>query len=157
MKNSLQNILLALVIIFTGCSSGKAFDAQESDGKTLIILGFPATEQGLPTPLLKKRLDLALDIYEREKIGHIIVTGGAVRNKYTEAEVMKEYLIANGVENSRIITETNSSSTFENALRSRRIMKKLRLSNPIIVTSPEHRERASKLFSIFYRSFTMAE
>lgn len=115
----------------------------------MVVLGFPANEDGTPSSLLKYRLDKALSVFKKEKIDRIIVTGGAVQNKYPEAEVMKKYLIQKGISEKIIITETRAKSTFGNALYSSRILKELNAQNPVIVTSEEHEERAGQMFSIF--------
>lgn len=126
------------------------------NGETLIVLGFPATSEGSPSPLLKYRLDKALDLYRRLNIGTIIVTGGAVQNRFAEADVMKEYLIGKGVPAQTIITEKRAGSTFGNAYYSSKLLKEFNLKNPIIVTSEEHEARAKWTFKLYLNNFRMA-
>lgn len=145
-------LFLFMLTIFFSCGSSESA-IQKNGGQTMIVLGFPANADGSPSRLLKYRLDRALGVYKKEKISNIIVTGGAVQNRYAEADVMKQYLIEKGIKPEKIIAETRANSTFGNAYYSSKILRKLNSTNPIIVTSEEHEERAGKTFSIFISEF----
>ncbi len=147
-------VALIFLTIFS-CKSN--VEEKRLPGETLIVLGFPANDDGTASEVMKMRLDLALEIYQNKKVSTIIVTGGAVQNSYPEAEVMRNYLIEKGVKSSEIIMEKEAKSTFENAMKARKILKKYGLKNPIIVTTPEHRERAANIFRLFISEFRMAE
>ncbi len=142
-----------IILLFAAVSCTVNTSGRTELGETLIILGFPANEDGTPSKLLKYRLDRALQIYRQEQVSHIIVTGGAVQNDHTEAEVMKTYLMKNGIPEEKIITETRANSTFGNAYYSSRILKKIKAKNPVIITSEEHEERAGKTFSVFISDY----
>lgn len=150
---SVYFFLFFLVISCTASSS----EPKRPTGETLIVLGYPADQNGAPTAIMKWRLEKAFDIWEKTKATTVIVTGGAVQNDFAEAEVMKNYLIRKGIPDSVIIAENRSGSTIENAINSKKILKKLGLKNPIIVTSPEHRDRAKNTFEFFMRDFRMAQ
>ena len=122
---------------------------------TVIILGSPADADGQPGMVLKGRLDQALEIYRKADVKNIIVTGGAVHNTFSEAGVMKNYLVANGVVLKDIIIEEKARNTYENALYTSKILDSLHIQNPIIVTSHPHVKRSKKMFSLFIDNFTM--
>lgn len=144
-----------LSFLMMSCASGT--EKPLRPGETIIVLGFPATEDGQPTPLMKYRLDKALRLINHRNIGTIIVSGGAVQNRFPEASVMKKYLMENGVPEDKIIVEDRATSTFGNAYESRKILKKYHLENPIIVTSEEHQPRAKATFSMYISEFRMAD
>lgn len=146
--------LLLLTFLILNCAGAGTQPSRHGD--TLIILGFPARPDGTPTPLMKYRLDRALELYGRRDVGTIIVTGGAVQNQYAEADVMKKYLVEHGVPEDIIITEKQAGSTFGNAYYSSRLLKELNLKNPIIVTSEEHEARAKWTFKLYVNNFRMA-
>ena len=81
----------------------------------LIVLGAKVKPGGIPSLSLQYRLDAALDYLKENPYTKVIVSGGqGPDEEQTEASFMRDYLIANGIEKSRIITEEQSTSTYEN-------------------------------------------
>ena len=81
----------------------------------LIVLGAKVKPGGVPSLSLQYRLDAALDYLKENPYTKVIVSGGqGPDEEQTEASFMRDYLIANGIEKSRIITEEQSTSTYEN-------------------------------------------
>lgn len=97
-----------------------------------------------PSPGLRERLDEGLRLYQEGKFPHIIVTGGLDRAdyKYTEAEGMRNYLVDHGVPASAIILENKATSTYENLLFSREIMRERGWQSAVIVTHQYHGMRS---------------
>lgn len=97
-----------------------------------------------PSPGLRERLEHGLKLYEDGLYKSIIVSGGldAPGLKYTEAEGMRNYLVANGVPEQDIILENEATSTYENLLFSKRIMKERGFESAIIVTHDYHGTRS---------------
>lgn len=122
---------------------------------TIIVLGNPATKDGKPSYMMKVRLNKALDVYNKQNIFTIIVSGSSAHNKFIEAEVMKQYLIEKGVAPNKIITEPKAKNTYENAQYSVQILDSLHLKRPIIVTSHPHALRSEKMFSYFIKDFVI--
>lgn len=76
----------------------------------------------------------------------LIVAGGAL-NQLSEAEVVAEYIVALGVQSSRIQLETKSSNTRENAINVARMLEEERVRGAIrLVTSAMHMHRALGVF-----------
>ncbi len=93
---------------------------------------------------LENRLNTALPlILEYEEVP-VIVTGGKGRGEdITEAQCMKQWLMAQGIAESRIYTEENSTSTAENFGNSAQILSQLGISENIaVVTNDFHQYRA---------------
>ena len=92
----------------------------EKDKDFLIVLGCGLRKDGTPTPLLKGRLDLALafDREQTEKTGRqamFVVSGGQGPDEVqSEAASMRDYLLSQGVSESRILVEDKSADTAEN-------------------------------------------
>ncbi len=80
------------------------------------------------------------------KKDRIILSGGNAIWKYTWSSLMKEQALSLGVPVNAIFLEEKSSSTKENALFTKEIIKKHRYTSLILVTSPYHSKRANKIF-----------
>ena len=76
----------------------------------------------------------------------IILSGGNAIWKYTWSSLMKEQAFSLGVPGNAIFLEEKSSSTKENALFTKEIIKKHRYTSLILVTSPYHSKRANIIF-----------
>jgi uncharacterized SAM-binding protein YcdF (DUF218 family) len=76
----------------------------------------------------------------------IILSGGNAIWKYTWSSLMKEQALSLGVPVNAIFLEEKSSSTKENALFTKKIIKKHRYTSLILVTSPYHSKRANIIF-----------
>lgn len=98
----------------------------------LIILGCKVTAEGL-TPLLRQRVDRALDFYRRQEQRNqkrrkkkeliLIPSGGKGPDESrAEAEAMAEYLLQQGIPESRMLIENQSVNTFENMIYSKQLM-----------------------------------
>ena len=92
----------------------------EPDKDFLIILGCGIRQDGTPTPLLRGRIDRALAFAQKQKqqTGKdlIFVTSGGQgpREVTSESASMKQYLLAQGVPEERIIEEDRSTDTAQN-------------------------------------------
>ncbi len=90
------------------------------DRDYLIVLGCGLMPDGTPTPLLRGRVDAALDFYRRQlrETGHearFVVSGGQGRDEVqSEAASMRDYLLSQGIPADRIILEDRSNDTAEN-------------------------------------------
>ena len=93
---------------------------------------------------LLNRMNTALPLIEANLGCPVIVTGGQGRGEYiTEADCMKQWLISQGVEESRIYTECESHSTATNFANAAPILEELGISDGIaVVTNDFHQYRA---------------
>jgi len=121
----------------------------------LIVLGYPADENGNPGPILQARLDKAIELYKTGMAAKVIVTGAAVENEFVESEVMAVYMIRKGVPHEDIYIESSARNTYENAVMVSRIMKEKGFKQAIVVTSSFHRMRARKFFSRHVENVTI--
>ena len=121
----------------------------------LLILGNKLTTLGEMHPILINRLDLAARLHQRNNYKHILVSGGRTqqRCKYSEAHLMKKYLIEKyNIANNIIIKENHSRDTIQNAKKSLRIVKKLNQKDITVVSSKFHLPRVKAIFNHFFHN-----
>lgn len=108
--------------------------------RVAIILGNRMNDDGTISNIMKKRLDLTLELVNELSPDKIIVSGG-IANKIanvSEASKMEEYLIKNGINKDLIIQENKSLTTKENAIFSCKIVQELNANEIIICSTIEH-------------------
>ena len=145
-------IILAAVgvVIGVACYVALGFDIKRgqknvASGKHtyLIVLGAKVKPGGIPSLSLQYRLDAALDYLKENPQTKVIVSGGQGRDEeQTEASFMRDYLIANGIEKERILTEEQSTSTYENLYYSFALLPETEQA-VTIVSSDFHLRRAT--------------
>lgn len=110
-----------------------------------IVLGL-ALENGKPAPDLLARLDTARDYLERYPEAQLILTGGnADESGRTEAAVMRDILIEQGVPDDRLILEDQAQTTKENF---RNIAGIVSVKDPVVmISSNYHMDRAFRIAS----------
>lgn len=89
----------------------------------IIVLGAQVRKDG-PSPVLKYRLDKAVEYLNENPDTVCIVSGGQGSNEpWTEAEGMAQYLQEKGIDTARILTEDQSQTTEQNITNSKMLMK----------------------------------
>ena len=118
-------------------------EAQPAD--VIVVLG-AAQYWGRPSPVLKARLDHALDLYRRELAPRIIATGGQGPGaKFSEGEVSRRYLSENGVPAEYVSVESSGQSTMQSAAAVAEMMDQMQLTSCIVVSDDYHIHRAKKM------------
>lgn len=129
-------ILLATQI----CTQYAARHTPKTNQDFIMILGCKIKKDGTPLPLLRGRIDKALEFYNKQldktgKAPCFIPSGGQGSDEViSEAESMKNYLTGQGIDESIIYPEDKSTTTLENMKFSKAI-------------ADEHKENANILFS----------
>lgn len=141
--------LLSLCVIYAVVLSAMMISAASNyspDASVVIILGCKVNPDGSPSLMLQNRLEAATAYLNANENCVCVVSGGQGANEpRTEAETMREYLIASGISADRILTEDKSSSTDENIAFSLAVLEEnsLDASSVAIVTDAFHQLRAS--------------
>jgi len=90
--------------------------------EAIIVLG-AAQYDGRPSPVLRQRLDHALELYEADIAPLIVVTGGRREgDRYTEATAGYNYLREHGVPDAAIRKEVQGTSTYESIAAAARFL-----------------------------------
>lgn len=111
------------------------------------IVVFGAAEySGRPSPVLRARLDHALDVFHRGVAPVVITTGGAAADPtFSEGGVGRDYLMRHGVPERSLIAETQGRDTSESAVRVAVIMRANGLHSCVAVSDAYHVFRIRKL------------
>ena len=117
----------------------------EPDLDYVVVLGAQIYDDGSPSPVLKYRLDAALDYLQENPRTKCIVSGGQGHNEpYPEADGMARYLHAQGISEERILLERTSTTTRENIANSMELMDSTDASVGV-VTNNFHVYRAMRI------------
>ena len=109
----------------------------------IIVLGAQVRENG-PSPVLKYRLDKAVEYLEENPDTICIVSGGQGKNEpWSEAEGMAQYLKTQGIDENRIRLEDQSLTTEQNVTNSQKLMEEG--ASVGIVTNDFHVFRAKQI------------
>lgn len=110
-----------------------------------LILGNRAYLHGRPNPCLVGRVNEGVTLAEQNLASTLVMSGGLdVEDGVIEAEAMVTFARNKGF-NGTILLESRSSSTLENLIFSRPILKSLGVKNIIITSEPYHMWRVKKL------------
>ncbi|GGI64470.1 YdcF family protein [Enterococcus alcedinis] len=105
----------------------------------VIVLGAGLINGERVTPLLARRIDRALDFYHRQlqQTGHpikIILSGGqGPDEKVSEAFAMKQYALAQGIPDTDLLLEDQSTSTETNMAFSKKIIESYSFTTPKVI------------------------
>ncbi len=113
----------------------------------LIVLGNPADADGNPTPTQLARVTEAVHEYERGVAPRILFTGGAVANRFVEAQVMARTAEAQGIPASAVLEDPEARNTMENTCNALKIMRSHGWESAEVISSPSHLPRAGLILS----------
>jgi uncharacterized SAM-binding protein YcdF (DUF218 family) len=131
---------LARRLAHTGSTSRTRFDA-------IIVLGYPATADGDPSPRELASVNEAVREYERGVAPRLIFTGAAVANQFVEAQVMAQAAEAQGIPAEAVLKEVQARNTIQNACFTARLMKAHGWDSAEVIANPVHLGRAAMIFS----------
>jgi uncharacterized SAM-binding protein YcdF (DUF218 family) len=120
-------------------------EARQAD--VILVLG-AAEYRGRPSPVLRARLDHALELYTEQMAPRIMTTGGAGGDPvFTEGGVGRSYLISHGVPSESIIVETEGASTVQSIALAGEILRRMGLSSVIVVSDGYHIYRVKQMLA----------
>lgn len=145
------SVIISLVLIYLGYTYYQIAHQSELDetrqADAIIVFG-AAEYSGKPSPVLRARLDHALELYKRGLAPFIITTGGNGDDpNYSEGGVGRAYLIAAGVPDSHIIAETQADDTDESAQRVATITRVNHIRTCLVVSDGYHIYRIKKMLA----------
>ena len=111
----------------------------------IIVLGAQVKPDGTPSVALERRLAVALAAYQESPQTIIACGAQGGTEPRAEGDVMRDWLVEQGVDPSRAVAETSSYNTRQNLQNAKAIMEERGLSRALIVTSDYHVARALRL------------
>jgi uncharacterized SAM-binding protein YcdF (DUF218 family) len=136
-------LALLIVTAFRVTHTASIVDLHSADA--IIVFG-AAEYSGRPSPVLRARLDHALDLFHRGFAPVVITTGGAALDPtFSEGGVGRDYLMHHGVPERSLIAETQGNDTSESAARVAVIMRANGLRSCVAVSDAYHVFRIRKL------------
>lgn len=133
----------ALALVISVLIARRAwFTPPPDQGSVAVIVLGSKINGDQPSLMLRRRLNAALDYMELNPEAICVVSGGQGADElYTEAEVMRNYLVANGVNESRVLMEDASTNTQQNIAYSAKLIPGIQ--QVAIATDSFHQLRAS--------------
>lgn len=142
--------VVGLVVLYLGFSLAQVWWASRQDDRTpasaIVVLG-AAQYNGVPSPVLKERLDHAADLYKQGVAKTIVVTGGKQKgDRVGEGFAGYDYLKSKGVPESALKIEVDGTDTYEELSATAHILDTAKLGRSVVlVTSPYHAYRADAI------------
>jgi uncharacterized SAM-binding protein YcdF (DUF218 family) len=142
-------LIFILIVVYLGWIVSVIYRQSEVDearpADVIVVLG-AAEYRGKPSPVLKARLDHALDLYAKKLAPRILTTGGAGGDPvFTEGEVGRGYLVKRGVPSEAILLEAEGESTVHSTAAVAEIMRRMNLKSCIVVSDAYHIFRVKKM------------
>lgn len=136
-------IVLILYIISIAISIWNYGEKDEKQSADVAIVLGAATSNGEVTPVFQERINHGIWLYENGFVKTLIFTGGIGEgNEKSDAWVAKQYAIEQGIPESVILLEEQSTITQENIENAKKIMDDNCYDTAIIVSNPLHMKRA---------------
>ena len=151
-RHPIRWALVLLVVATTGylaLTGLTVWRAGQRDGArpadAIVVLG-AAQYDGVPSEVLKDRLDHALELYEEGLVEVIVVTGGKQEgDRFTEAYTGYLYLRERNVPESALLTEVQGRSSWESIAAAARILRDRGLTDAVMVTDGYHALRVDAI------------
>ncbi len=145
---AMLSIWLVSFIIVSAILVTSAISDKDQKVDCVIVLG-AGLKGEKPTLVLVQRLDNTINYIADHPDTKVIVSGGqGIGETITEAEGMKRYLVGKGMEESLILKEEKSTSTFENMVYSKELYQRTfgkKLKKVMIITNDFHMFRSKIL------------
>jgi uncharacterized SAM-binding protein YcdF (DUF218 family) len=139
-------VAIAVFLVVTAVRIVSTASQQELHPADAIVVFGAAEYSGHPSPVLRARLDHALDLFHRGLAPVVITTGGAASDPtFSEGGVGRDYLMKHGVPERSLIAETQGSDTSQSAVRVAVIMRANGLRSCVAVSDAYHVFRIRKL------------
>lgn len=148
LRASLIGLTAAAMLVVFGCMIYIDLDGRDdvpADAPEFVVVLGAQIWGDKPSRTLRERLDLAYDYLTENPDAVAVVSGGQGSDEqYTEAYVMRKYLLEKGVDEARVAMEDAARNTRENLLYSAALAQQMgvRADAVLIITSEFHLCRA---------------
>jgi uncharacterized SAM-binding protein YcdF (DUF218 family) len=125
---------------------GRESTVDEARSADVILVMGAAEYRGHPSPVLKLRLDHAVQLYSQRLAPYIMTTGGPGGDpSFTEGGVGRSYLTDRGVPAESIIVENEGGTTAWSLTAAAEILRRMGLRSCIIVSDGYHMFRVKRI------------
>jgi SanA protein len=104
-----------------------------------IVFGAGLRYDGTPTPILQDRVQTAAQLFEKGKVGKILMSGDNSFVDYNEPEAMRQYALDLGVPDEAIVLDYAGRRTYDTCYRAGAIFQ---VQSAVLVTQSFHLPRA---------------
>ena len=120
-------------------------DDRAAASDAIVVVG-AAQYDGAPSPVLRARLDHAIELREQGIADVIVVTGGnRPGDRTTEASAGADYLLAHGVPDGSIKREVSGTNSWQSLAAAARFLRDDDLIDVVLVSSPYHALRTEAI------------
>ena len=113
--------------------------ATVSTQKVALVFGAGLTKSGEATPILKDRVDTAVQLYNAGKVKKLLMSGDNRFVNYNEPKAMRQYALELGVPDADIVLDYAGRRTYDSCYRAKAIFG---VKDAILVTQKFHLPRA---------------
>ena len=140
---------MVAVVLYLGVTFVQVWMAARRDearpAQAIVVLG-TAQYNGQPSPVLKARLDHAIDLWRRKLAPVIVVTGGRQPgDKFTEATASANYLLARGVPDGDVLREVSGTSSWQSLAAAANFLRDRDITRVLLVSDPFHSYRINAM------------
>src|SRR5262245_831875 len=114
--------------------------------RAIVVLGCRVLASGGLTTAAQRRAAAAAAAYAAGAAPCIIASGGRRWGAQIEALSLKRAMVERGVPEGAVLTELFSMTTYENAVFSAALLRRIGATTAVVVTSAWHMDRAIKSF-----------
>ncbi len=133
-------LLLITRLITAIHSRGRVYSLENvPQERVAIVFGAGLWRDGSPTPVLRDRVQTAVDLYFQNKIEKILMSGDNRFADYDEPTAMKNYALELGVPEEAIVLDFAGRRTYDTCYRAKEIFG---LESAILITQEFHLSRA---------------
>lgn len=129
-------LLCTVILVFSGLHD------EIGHADIALVLGSKVELDGTPSPRLRARLDRTVELYQVGYFPAVIASGGVGKEGYDEAAVMRDYLVAHGVPQERVIVDSKGDTTFASARNTAEIVRQRKISSVFVITQYFHIPRS---------------
>lgn len=148
MRNGLGKVIVAIGAAIAGSEVVNARAVSQQDeppnGEScgVVVLGYPSRRNGDTHPIQRSRVQTGVKVFRERDARLMVMSGGAVKNAFVEADTMVELAAERGVARDVLIAERLSRTTWENVENAAPLLAACDVV--LIVSEPLHAARARR-------------
>lgn len=152
LRRIISGIISFILIVLVGTAGFiyvQAANDERNPSDAIIVLG-AAQFDGTPTEVFANRLNHAYELVQAGVSKRIITVGGKQPgDRFTEAQAGKKYLVALGMQRSKVFAVPMGSDTYESIAAIALLMKIKKWKSVTVVSDPAHVARSKIIMQAF--------